>query len=512
MFSWLTGGQRHKETVVFNNVVDGLKKIYKSKLRPLEEAYKYGEFHSPYLNDGDFDAKPMVLLIGQYSTGKTTFIRYLLERDFPGMRIGPEPTTDRFLAIMHGPHEQLTPGNALAVDPTKQFRALQKYGNAFLGKLEGAILPSPVLESITLIDTPGILSGEKQRLHRGYDFEGAIGWFADRADMIILLFDAHKLDISDEFRRVIDLIKKNQEKIRIVLNKADMITTQQLMRVYGALMWSLGKILATPEVTRVYIGSFWDKPLQIDENRRLFEAEQEDLFADIQSLPRTAAVRKLNEMIKRARLAKVHAYILAHLRSEMPTLFYKQSKKESLIENLAEVFNQIHKQRQLPVGDFPNVRRMKEQLEEYDFTRFPKLNQSLIDVVDQMLAVDISKLMKMLPREEAVAKDRRIKGGAFGFTDNDPFSQHRDLTKPSAYSTQEEGWLVNQDAARYEAIFEKLGPNAQGKLTGRLTIQVGIRMGTLYVASCHSQSKYNLPACCTSSGKLGGGLGIRLVL
>jgi hypothetical protein len=26
------------------------------------------------------------------------------------------------------------------------------------------------------------------------------------------------------------------------------------MRVYGALMWSLGKVLNTPEVTRVYIG------------------------------------------------------------------------------------------------------------------------------------------------------------------------------------------------------------------------------------------------------------------
>ena len=36
------------------------------------------------------------MLVGQYSTGKTTFIRYLLEQDFPGIRIGPEPTTDRF--------------------------------------------------------------------------------------------------------------------------------------------------------------------------------------------------------------------------------------------------------------------------------------------------------------------------------------------------------------------------------------------------------------------------------
>lgn len=43
--------------------------------------------------------------------------------------------------------------------------------------------------------------------------------------------------------------------------------TQQLMRVYGALMWSLGKVINTPEVVRVYLGSFWAKPLQNTENR-----------------------------------------------------------------------------------------------------------------------------------------------------------------------------------------------------------------------------------------------------
>ena len=52
--------------------------------------------------------------------------------------------------------------------------------------------------------------------------------------MILLLFDAHKLDISDEFQAAIKCVKGQDDKIRVVLNKADKVTSQQLMRVYGA--------------------------------------------------------------------------------------------------------------------------------------------------------------------------------------------------------------------------------------------------------------------------------------
>ena len=63
------------------------------QIRPLEEAYKFGNFFSSLLTESDFEAKPSVLLLGQYSTGKTTFIKHLLGRDYPGIHIGPEPTT-----------------------------------------------------------------------------------------------------------------------------------------------------------------------------------------------------------------------------------------------------------------------------------------------------------------------------------------------------------------------------------------------------------------------------------
>ena len=84
-----------------------------------------------------------------------------------------------------------------------------------------------------------------------------------------------------------------------------MMTHQQLMRVYGALMWSLARILQNPEVSRVYVGSFWNQPLTFTGNRELFEAEQDDLFNELQGLPRFAMIRRLNDLIKRAKTVKV---------------------------------------------------------------------------------------------------------------------------------------------------------------------------------------------------------------
>jgi len=55
----------------------------------------------------------------------------------------------------------------------------------------------------------------------------------------------------------------------------------------------------------VYFGSFWNLALRCDEHHSLFELEEQNLFADIQSLARNAVLRKLVNIIKRARLAKV---------------------------------------------------------------------------------------------------------------------------------------------------------------------------------------------------------------
>ena len=84
-----------------------------------------------------------------------------------------------YLVLINGPEERTIPGNALSVHPDLPFRGLERFGVSFLSRFEGSQMPSSVLRSVTLIDTPGILSGEKQRVNRGYDFTKVVAWFAE---------------------------------------------------------------------------------------------------------------------------------------------------------------------------------------------------------------------------------------------------------------------------------------------------------------------------------------------
>jgi len=452
-----------------SKILAGLHTLYRQGIKPLERQFQFDAFYSPLLSAADFDPKPLVLLLGQYSVGKTSFIKHLIGRDYPNGRIGPEPTTERFtlVSLSGSDKDQVIPGNALAVQTNRPFKALEKFGSAFLSKFEAAEvavapdadakkLPGAILHRMSFLDTPGVLSGEKQRLGRAYNFSGVVEFFGGRADRILLLFDAHKLDISDEFKACIEALKGHDDKIRIVLNKSDAIDAQQLMKVHGALMWSLGKVIRTPECLRVYVGSWWDEPVKHDEFAKLFKREQEDLLADLFELPQSAVMRKVNEVVKRARAARVHALVIEHLRSQLPWMG-KDSALQSMLGNLAPEFRAVAQAHAIPLGDFPVPEHFRRSFESIvggvdGLMAFPALNPLLLAELNEIISARLPHLVASHHRNNA-----------------------RELENPFADARQ---WAVPPEffqAARAE--FDTLGPDANGLLTGSQARPVLLQSG-----------------------------------
>ena len=263
------------------------------------------------------------------------------------------------------------PGNALTSQPDTPFHSLRHYGTHFLDKLQAAMVPSPILRRISLVDSPGVQAGEKQNA-RGYNFLEVIKWWAQHCDRIVLLFDPNKLDISDEFREVLEELKVHQSKVRVILNKADEIEPQKLMRVYGALMWSLGSIIKTPEVPRVYIGSFWDAPFRNPGMAALMEAEESDLVQELASLPEDNVMNKINEIARRARLVQVHVHLMSYMRDQVTSKWVGRKQAQEWVCSPAGMhycYAQTLRLHSLSRGDFPDGEKLARQLADYDFNQ-----------------------------------------------------------------------------------------------------------------------------------------------
>ncbi|KHJ44656.1 hypothetical protein D918_05323 [Trichuris suis] len=275
---------------------------YRSKILPIEKALNLDVIYPVSMNDGEFMAPSTILIVGPPSVGKTSLIQYILNCDYPGMKIAPESSADRFTIIMHGTHRYSIPATSLVNALNFPYPGLNRFGSIFIRKCYASFTPSPVLEKINIIDTPGIISVEKQKTYRGYDFDSVVTFFADRSDKVIFVFDVYKLDFSEDVRRLINHLQPYEDKIMIVLNKVDSVGWCELDRVQENMMWSLSRTFKRVEVPQVFFGSFWTKPLKRPDMLGIINRYQDQLLIEIRQLPFTVQVRRLNDVVRRAKL------------------------------------------------------------------------------------------------------------------------------------------------------------------------------------------------------------------
>ncbi|XP_055541985.1 probable serine/threonine-protein kinase kinX isoform X2 [Wyeomyia smithii] len=261
-------------------ILRDLKKIYDTAIKPLETLYKYRDLSNRHFGDPEIFSKPLILFMGPWSGGKSTILNYLTQNEYTlnSVRTGAEPSPAYFNILMHGDEPEVLDGTQLAADWT--FSGLQKFGQGLLDRLRGQKLPNKLLERVNIVEIPGILEVRKQ-VSQYFPFNDACQWFIDRADIIFLVYDPSKLDVGPETEAILDQLKGRECQTRILLNKADQVKPEELLRVQGALIWNISPLMSSAQPPVMYTVSLWSNPFETGAPIRLLQAQERFMLLDL---------------------------------------------------------------------------------------------------------------------------------------------------------------------------------------------------------------------------------------
>ncbi len=286
--------------------------------------------------------RPQVLVLGSYSSGKSTLIN-----DFLGAEIqatGQAPTDDSFTVITYDDSQtpeyeigttEVRDGKFLLNDSEYPFEMLKKHGQRFASHFRLKKVNSPFLKNLAIIDTPGMLDSITER-DRGYDYQEVIGDLAQIADLVLVLFDPHKAGTVREIHTSLrDTLPSRtfEDRVLFVLNRIDECASMiDLLRVYGTLCWNLSQITGRKDIPMIHltyspkaVASPKDKQRDISYLRHL-ENQREALKKAVLQAPRF----RLDNL---AAFVETHGERLAHFLEAL--ISYRKRANKSGIKTFA---------------------------------------------------------------------------------------------------------------------------------------------------------------------------------
>ncbi|MEM9735734.1 MAG: dynamin family protein, partial [Pseudomonadota bacterium] len=286
---------------------DKIRDLHAEILDPLAEKFIFQR--PPTV--GELRRPPLVLFLGNHSSGKSTFVNYLLGNEV--QKTGVAPTDDDFTIITHGLAVDDRDGPAVVSNPDLPYEGLRHFGDQLVTHVRLKLRPVELLRNITLIDSPGMIDEAKAESGRGFDFPGVVRWFAERADLVLVFFDPDKPGTTGETLQVFNTsLNGIDHKLMIVMNKMDQFRSMHdFARACGALCWNLGKVIPRKDLPLIY-NTF--VPIEGQPKSGLpmadFEKAREDLISEL----RRAPGRRLDNMITQvqtfAERLRLHTFVI----------------------------------------------------------------------------------------------------------------------------------------------------------------------------------------------------------
>jgi len=208
--------------------------------------------------------RPQVLVLGNYSSGKSTLINDLLGGKVQDT--GQAPTDDSFTVITYDESVPAPDGNYsvtderdgkfLLNDSEYPFETLKKHGERFAAHFRLKKVNSPFLKNLAIIDTPGMLDSISER-DRGYNYQEVIGDLAQIADLVLILFDPHKAGtVREAHTSLRDTLPARtfEDRVLFVLNRVDECNSLiDLLQVYGTLCWNLSQMTGRKDIPTIHL-------------------------------------------------------------------------------------------------------------------------------------------------------------------------------------------------------------------------------------------------------------------
>lgn len=329
----------------------GKNKTAEGVMRDLEKALhrKAGPVLRQYGVDSDslltpLKWQPIVLVIGNYSSGKSTFINELLGKEV--QRTGQAPTDDCFTIITRqesGQDPIEVPGSTLVNDESLPFASLRRFGESLLSHVRMKRVDAPILENIAIIDTPGMLDSVTEK-DRGYDYLGVVRELARLADLIILMFDPHKAGtIKETYQAIRSTLPDatGEDRVLYVLNRIDECDNiTDLVRSYGTLCWNLSQMTGRKDIPRVYL-TYAVSDATVDHGVSVWVSERDQLKDAVNSAPKMRLNHILHEVDRGIRELSLQAEAMSAFQKGFAVLLDRTTRNGLVAAVVAFLFGDI---------------------------------------------------------------------------------------------------------------------------------------------------------------------------